>query len=69
VEQLLKDFVIPLQNVWNFLKTYADVDGWVDDGTKVYFVENSHTLSQEQETRIHASHTVDAGPSLSEVID
>lgn len=26
VEQVLKDFVIPLQNVWNFFETYAKVD-------------------------------------------
>ena len=41
VEQVLKDFVIPLQNVWNFFKTYAEVDGWKDEGTEVYFMRHA----------------------------
>lgn len=41
VEQVLKDFVIPLQNVWNFFKMYAEVDQWKDDGTEVYFMRHA----------------------------
>jgi len=41
VEQVLKDFVIPLQNVWNFFETYASVDEWKDDGTEVYFMRHA----------------------------
>ncbi len=41
VEQVLKDFVIPIQNVWNFFKTYASVDGWKDDGTEIYMMRHA----------------------------
>ncbi len=42
VEQMLKDFVIPLNNVWNFMKTYAAVDDWKDDGTELFFMRHAH---------------------------
>ncbi len=41
VEQVLKDFVIPLQNVWNFFKTYAEVDNWKHSSTEVYFMRHA----------------------------
>jgi isoleucyl-tRNA synthetase len=44
VEQMLKDVVIPLQNVFNFFKMYAEVDGRKDDGTQVWFMR--HALKQ-----------------------
>ncbi len=47
VEQVLKDFVIPLQNVWNFFKTYAEVDDWKDDGTEIYFMRHAEKDADE----------------------
>ena len=41
VEQVLKDFIIPMKNVWNFFKTYAEVDQWKDSGTEVYFMRHA----------------------------
>lgn len=44
VEQMLKDVVIPLQNVFNFFKMYAQVDQRKDAGTQVCFMR--HALKQ-----------------------
>lgn len=44
VEQVLKDFVIPLQNVWNFFSTYANVDARRDDGTEMYFMRHAEKV-------------------------
>ncbi len=41
VEQTLKDFVIPLQNVRNFFTTYASVDQWKTSGTHLYFMRHA----------------------------
>lgn len=49
VEQVLKDFVIPLQNVWNFFETYANVDAWKATGTEVYFMRHAHKAAGEGE--------------------
>ena len=46
VEQMLKDFVIPLQNVWNFFKTYAEVDSWKSNGTEVYFMRHADKMEK-----------------------
>ena len=43
---MLKDFVIPLQNVWNFFKTYAEVDGWKSSGTEVYFMRHAEKVEK-----------------------
>ncbi len=47
VEQVLKDFVIPLQNVWNFFKMYAEVDWWKHDWTEVFFMRHAHKDADE----------------------
>ncbi len=41
VEQMLKDVVIPLQNVFNFFKMYAEADKRKDDGTQVWFMRHA----------------------------
>lgn len=41
VEQMLKDVVIPLQNVSNFLQMYAEVDQWKHPGTQVRFMRHA----------------------------
>lgn len=46
VEQMLKDVVIPLQNVFNFFKMYAEVDGRQDAGTQVWFMR--HALKEQR---------------------
>jgi phosphohistidine phosphatase SixA len=43
---MLKDFVIPLQNVWKFLKTYAQVDNRSHDGTELYFMRHAEATGQ-----------------------
>jgi isoleucyl-tRNA synthetase len=40
VEQTLKDVVIPLENVWNFLRTYAQVDEWTHPWTHVWLMRH-----------------------------
>lgn len=39
VEQTVKDFVLPLENVYNFFKTYADIDGYKNTWWDVYFMK------------------------------
>lgn len=41
VEQMLKDVVIPLQNVFNFFKMYAEADKRQDSGTQVWFMRHA----------------------------
>lgn len=36
VEQLFKDFNIPLDNVFKFFETYAKIDQWKCDGTQLF---------------------------------
>lgn len=40
VEQVFKDVLIPLENVYNFFETYAKVDGYKHPGTNVYFMRH-----------------------------
>lgn len=58
---MLRDFVIPLENVWNFLKTYAEVDGWADDGTKVWFMRHAHCPQTAEESRTKDTPLSDEG--------
>jgi len=46
VEQMLKDVIIPLQNVFNFFKMYAEADQWKDNWTQVRFMR--HALKQQK---------------------
>ncbi len=45
VEQMLKDVIIPLQNVSNFLQMYAEVDQRKHPGTQVWFMR--HAIKQK----------------------
>jgi len=51
VEQVLKDFVIPLQNVWNFFETYAKVDNRKSSGTEVYFMRHAEKADLEEQQK------------------
>lgn len=52
VEQMLKDFVIPLQNVWNFFTMYAAVDQWTYDGTEVYFMRHAEANGKHRSAQL-----------------
>ena len=45
VDQILKDVIIPLENVYKFLETYAKVDWFKHPGTQVWFLR--HSLKEE----------------------
>ncbi len=47
VEQVLKDFVIPLQNVRNFFKTYAEVDNRIAPKWELYFMRHAKKATDE----------------------
>ena len=51
VEQMFKDVVIPLHNVWNFLSTYAAVDAWKPAESTVYFMRHAHCHHTEESPR------------------
>ncbi len=40
VEEILKDVIIPLDNVYKFLETYAKVDKWKHPGTQVWYIRH-----------------------------
>jgi hypothetical protein len=62
VEQILKDFVLPLQNVWNFFSTYAAVDQRKSDGTEIYRMRHAEADSQHETATL----TADGVASLKE---
>ncbi len=41
VEQILKDVIIPLENVYKFLETYAKIDNFKHPWTQVWFIRHS----------------------------
>lgn len=45
---MLKDVVIPLQNVFNFFKMYAEVDHWKESGTQVWFMRHALKITDAQ---------------------
>ena len=45
VEQVLKDVILPLENIYKFLETYAKIDWFKHPGTQVWFVR--HSLKEE----------------------
>ena len=55
VEQLFKDFNIPLENVFKFFETYAKIDNWKANSKELYIMNrlssDERTL-QEKLTRI-----------------
>lgn len=46
VEQMMKDFVLPLKSVWNFFTMYAKVDNRKSDGTQVYYIRHAEKARQ-----------------------
>jgi len=51
VEQTLKDVVLPLENVWNFLRTYAQVDWWQHPWTHIWLMR--HGTPQDSDLLSH----------------
>ena len=47
VEQLFKDFNIPLENVFKFFETYAKIDNWKANGKELYMMNK---LSSDEKT-------------------
>lgn len=43
--------VIPLENVWKFFATYAQVDEWKHPGTQVWFMRHAHAEESAEEPR------------------
>lgn len=52
VEQVLKDFVIPLTNVMNFFSTYADVDDWKDDSAEIRWMRHPEADDQDSDAQL-----------------
>ena len=48
VEQLFKDFNIPLENVFKFFETYAKIDNWKSEETKLYYMRNAYDINQNE---------------------
>ena len=46
VEQMFKDFNIPLENVYKFFETYAKIDWWKSEGTEVYLMRHAGATGQ-----------------------
>ena len=46
VEQMFKDFNIPLENVYKFFETYAKIDNWESDGTEVFLMRHAKAEGQ-----------------------
>lgn len=46
VEQVMKDFSIPLQNVYNFFETYAKIDNFKASWNNIYFI-NKYDLNDK----------------------
>lgn len=48
VEQIFKDFTIPLENVFKFFETYASVDNYKNSGTKLFFMRHAKAESMQE---------------------
>lgn len=76
VEQLFKDFNIPLENVFKFFETYAKIDNWKANSKELYIMNklsSDEKTLQENLIRIQpdviyiASHLSEFGQKLSEL--
>ena len=76
VEQLFKDFNIPLENVFKFFETYAKIDNWKANSKELYVMNklsSDEKTLQENLIRIQpdviyiASHLSEFGQKLSEL--
>jgi len=55
VEQMFKDFSIPLQNVFNFFETYAKIDNRKSEGTEVRFMRHAEADTSKERENIDES--------------
>ena len=46
VEQSFKDYILPLQNVYNFFETYAKIDQWKSDWNQIFALRNDTEISE-----------------------
>ena len=49
VEQSFKDYIIPLQNVYNFFETYAKIDQWKSDWNQIFAMRDDSEISDYKE--------------------
>ena len=47
VEQSFKDYILPLQNVYNFFETYAKIDQWKSDGNQFFAMRDDTEISED----------------------
>lgn len=52
VEQMFKDYNIPLENVYKFFETYARIDWWKADGTEVHLIRHADAVSQAHDAEL-----------------
>ena len=52
VEQMFKDFNIPLENVYKFFETYAKIDWWKTDWTEVHLIRHADAVSQDHDAEL-----------------
>ena len=48
VEQSFKDYILPLQNVYNFFETYAKIDQWKSDGNQIFVLREDTEISEDK---------------------
>ena len=49
VEQSFKDYILPLQNVYNFFETYAKIDQWKSDWNQIFAMRDDSEISDYKE--------------------
>ena len=49
IEQMYKDFVMPINNAYNFFSTYAKIDQFTALGTNAYFIYENNTIADPQD--------------------
>ncbi len=48
VEQSFKDYILPLQNVYNFFETYAKIDQWKSDWNQFFAMRDDTEISEDK---------------------
>ncbi len=48
VEQSFKDYILPLQNVYNFFETYAKIDQWKSNGNQIFAMREDTEISDDK---------------------
>jgi len=52
VEQSFKDYILPLQNVYNFFETYAKIDQWKSDGNQIFALREDTEISESDKALV-----------------